>query len=147
MEEGRTPRGSFEGFTGKERELNYRLQCRKILHMEEVMDKLLKRIKTLEAHLKDTGKELVTITAKLIDMEDKNEKLKVENDCLRKQIKEKVETVLKENEEMKASVKDVEMRQNKWLNDRKFEEESLKKIIKQQENEKQNLTESGKRKS
>ncbi len=36
---------------------------------------------------------------------------------------------------MKASVKDVEI---KWLNECKFEEESLKKI-KQKENEKQNL--------
>ncbi len=84
--------------------------------MEEMMDKLLERIKTLEAHQKETGKEMVTITGKLIEMEDKNEKLKVENDCLKKQIKEKVETVQKGNEEMKASVKDVEMRQNKWLN-------------------------------
>ncbi len=40
---------------------------------------------------------------------------------------------------MKASVKDVEMRQNKWLIEHKFEEESLKKITGQQENEKQNL--------
>ncbi len=39
---------------------------------------------------------------------------------------------------MKVNVKDVEMRQNKWLNEGKFEEESLKKII-EQENEKQNL--------
>ncbi len=106
--------------------------------MEEMMDKLLQRIKTLEAHREETGEELLIITAKSIEMEDKNEKLKVENDCLRKQIKEKVETVLKENEEMKASVKDVEMRQNKWLNEHKFEEESLQKII-EQENEKQNL--------
>ncbi len=94
MAEGSTPRkrGLFEGVTGEERELNYRLQCRKILHMEEMMDKLLERIKTLEAH-QETGKELVTITAKLREMEDKNEKLKVENGCLKKQIKEKVETV------------------------------------------------------
>ncbi len=90
--------------------------------MEEMMDKLLERIKTLEAHQKETGKELVTITAKLIEMEDENEKLKVENDCLKKQIKENL-TVQKENEEMKARVKDVEMRQNNWLNERKFEEE------------------------
>ncbi len=34
----------LKGFTGEERELNYRLQCRKILHMEEMMDKLLERI-------------------------------------------------------------------------------------------------------
>ncbi len=40
----------------------------------------------------------------------------MENDCLKKQIKEKVETVQKRNVEMKASVKDVEMRQNKWSN-------------------------------
>ncbi len=39
---------------------------------------------------------------------------------------------------MMASVKDVEIRQNKWLNECKFEE-SLKKIMEQQENEKQNL--------
>ncbi len=45
--------------------------------MEEMMDKLLERIKTLEAHQKETGKEMVTITGKLIEMEDKNEKLKV----------------------------------------------------------------------
>ncbi len=44
FKEGSTTRGSFEGFTGEERELNYRLQCRKILHMEEMMDKLLERI-------------------------------------------------------------------------------------------------------
>ncbi len=93
----------------------------------------------MEECQKETGKELVTITAKLIEMEDKNEKLNVENDCLKKQIKEKVETVLKGNEEMKASVKDVEMRQNKWLNELIFEEETLKKIIEQQENKKQNL--------
>ncbi len=73
-----------------------------------------------------------------MEMEDKNEKLKVENDCLKKQIKEKVEIVEKGDEEMKASVKDVEMKQNKCLNECKFEEESLKKIIEQQENEKQN---------
>ncbi len=107
--------------------------------MEEIMGKLVERIKILEAHQKETGEELVTIIAKLMEMEDKNEKLKVENDCLKKQIKEKVETVQKGNEEMKANVKDVEMRQNKWLNECKFEEESLKKIIEQQENEKQNL--------
>ncbi len=57
--------------------------------MEEMMDKLLGRIKTLEAHQKETGEELVTITANVIEMEDKNEKLKVENDCLKKQLKEK----------------------------------------------------------
>ncbi len=74
----------------------------------------------------------MTITAKLIEMEDKNEKLKVENDCLKKQIKEKVETVQKGNEEMKASVKDVEMRQNKYINECKAEEESPKKIIEQE---------------
>ncbi len=81
MAEGGTPkeRESFKGFTGEERELNYRLQCRKILYMEEMMDKLVERIKTLEAH-QETGEELVTITAKLMEMEDKNEKLKVEND-------------------------------------------------------------------
>ncbi len=95
--------------------------------MEDMMDKSLERIKTLEAH-QEKGKELVTITAKLMKMEDKNEKLKVENDCLKKQIKEKVETVQKGNEEVKASVTDVEMRQNKWLIEHKFEEESLKKI-------------------
>ncbi len=44
---------------------------------------------------------------------------------------------------MKESVKDVEMRQNKWLNGCKFKEESLKKIIEQQENEKQNLRQKG----
>ncbi len=57
--------------------------------MEEMMDKLAERIKTLEAHQKEMGEELVIITAKLMEMEDKNEKLKVENDCLKKQIKEK----------------------------------------------------------
>ncbi len=45
---------------------------------------------------------------------------------MKEQIKEK-ETVQKGDEEMKANVKDVEMRQNKWLNECKFEEESLKK--------------------
>ncbi len=69
--------GSFEGFIGEERELNYRLCCRKNLHMEEMMDKLLERIKTLEAHQKETGVELVIITAKLMEIEDKNEKIKV----------------------------------------------------------------------
>ncbi len=64
---------------------------------------LLERIKTLEAHQKETGKELVTITAKLSEMEDKNKKLKVENDCLKKHTKEKVETIQKGNEETKAS--------------------------------------------
>ncbi len=63
----------------------------------------------MEECQKETGKELVAITAKMIEMEDKNEKLKVENDCLKKQIKKKVETVKKGNEEMKASVKDVEI--------------------------------------
>ncbi len=83
MLEGGTPKeqGSFEGSTGEERELNYRLQCRKILYLEEMMDKLVERIKTLEAHQKETGEELVIIMAKLMEMEDKNEKLKVENDC------------------------------------------------------------------
>ncbi len=87
--------GSPEGFTGEERELNYRLQCRKILYMEEMMDKLLERVKTLEAH-KEMGMELVITTTKLIEMEDKNEKLKVENDCLKKQIKEKRRNFRKE---------------------------------------------------
>ncbi|XP_063883469.1 PSME3-interacting protein-like isoform X1 [Scylla paramamosain] len=52
MAEGGTPkeRGSYEGFIEEERELNYRLQCRKILFMEEMMDKVSERIKTLEAH-------------------------------------------------------------------------------------------------
>ncbi len=54
-----------------------------------MMDKLLERIKTLEAHQMETGKELVTMTAKLIEMQDENEKLKMENDCLKNQIKEK----------------------------------------------------------
>ncbi len=39
---------------------------------------------------------------------------------------------------MALPIKDVEMRQNKWLNECKFEEKSLKKIIEQQ-NEKENL--------
>ncbi len=43
----------------------------------------------MEAHQKETGEELVTITAKLMEMEDKNEKLKVENNGLKKQVKEK----------------------------------------------------------
>ncbi len=64
--------------------------------MEEMMDKLLERIQALEECQKETGKELVTITAKLIEMEDKNEKLNVENDCLKKQIKEKQKLFRKE---------------------------------------------------
>ncbi len=69
---GSTPKEkrSFEGFTGEERELNYRLQCRKKFYMEEMMDKLLERIKTLEVHQKETDEKLVIITAKLIVMED-----------------------------------------------------------------------------
>ncbi len=40
-------------------------------------------------------------------------------------------------------MKDVEMKRNKWLNECKFEEESLKKITEQQKNEKLE-TENGK---
>ena len=139
-----TPRGdkSFYVFDEDEisaGELRLKLRDRRMMELEKLVGGLLEQIKLQSENHAKVLKRLSAVEVNMSQMQDDNEKLKVENKSLKDHIRKSEELVQKGKEEIKESVRSVEVQRNKWISECHTERESLMKIIDEQKKEEQNL--------
>ena len=143
---GLTPR--FEGFRKEDvedgRELNYRLQTRKIQQLEEMVENMRTICESFKGELesvrgeqKKVTKELIEVKEELKVMMEVNGKLKEENKSLNSQLNMEMTQVKKINEEVNLSVRTLEKKQSEWIKESEVKGESLRKIIEDQQKEKE----------
>ena len=107
---------SFCGFDEdeiREGELRLKLRDRRMMELEKLVEELLEQVKLQSEDHAKVLKRLTAVEVKMIQMQDDNEKLKVENESLKDHIRKSEELVQKGKEKIKESVKSVEVQRNK----------------------------------
>ena len=111
MAEGGTPRSPFLGFAGTDLdesvELKHKFEMIRMKALEENVHNLLKRVADLEKERNGW----MTLEKKLTEVNKENDKLREENESLKKQLEKEMREVRQYNEEIQTTVRGVEKKQ------------------------------------
>ena len=157
MADGEGGTAVFVGFNKKEvsesEELNRRLSLRRMANVEEMIEKLVKRVDQLEMKVDQLESEKIgwqaerrVIRLSLDQMEKdksdwlkekdemnkKNEKLWGENENLKKHLEDQMREIRRAKEDIQNTVQDVEMKKSEWVKINEESGQSLKEIMAQQ---------------
>ena len=125
----------FTGFSmdsiEKAQELNLKLNLRRIPELEEIINRLVGKVESLESDHGRVVQELNDVKTQMQALKEVNADLKEENENL-KEMKYEVQEVKKQREELQQAVKDVEEKQVVWIQKSEGSVDSMKKIIDEQ---------------
>ena len=134
---GQSPRTPFRGFEGDEieqfAELNSKLSVRKMKEIEGMLESLRERVTGLETQAEQTR----LLQEKVANMEQENDRLRKENEKLKKEMEE----MKGNNGILNETLSEVKQKQNDWIHVNEQTEQSLKRIMEEQNQEKKEIKE------